>query len=106
MSLYGPKISGPHNNWSLSRPRWSLSGPEISELENDQIVWSLSGPGHCLVLLHRGEKETIKGGLVSLEQETQPETQPYPRGVRDTSMSWSNLGLQPSVLRVARETSC
>ncbi len=33
--------------WSLSSPRWSLSGPEISGPENDQIVvwsWSLSGP--------------------------------------------------------------
>ncbi len=38
---------------SLSSPRWSLSGPEISGPENDQIVWSLSGPGRCLVLLHR-----------------------------------------------------
>ncbi len=44
---------GPHNDWSLSSPRWSLSGPEISGPHNDQIVWSLSGPGRCLVLLHR-----------------------------------------------------
>ncbi len=32
---------------------WSLSGSEISGPENDQIVWSLSGSGRCLVLLHR-----------------------------------------------------
>ncbi len=32
---------------------WLLSGPEILGPENDQIVWSLSGPGRCLVLLHR-----------------------------------------------------
>ncbi len=44
---------GPQNDWSLSSPRWSLSGPEISGPHNDQMVWSLSGPGRCLVLLHR-----------------------------------------------------
>ena len=44
---------GPHNDWLLCGPRWSLSGPEILGPHNDQMVWSLSGPGRCLVLLHR-----------------------------------------------------
>ncbi len=38
---------GPHNDQPLCGPRWSLSGPEILGPENDQIVWSLSGPGRC-----------------------------------------------------------
>ncbi len=49
---------GPHNDWSLSSPRWSLSGPGNSGPHNDQIVWSLSGPGRCLVLLHRNKLVT------------------------------------------------
>ncbi len=45
-----------HNGKIPPSPRWSLPGPEISGPENDQIVWSLSGPGRCLVLLHRGQR--------------------------------------------------
>ncbi len=53
---------GPHNDQSLCGPSWSLSGPEISGPHKDQIVWSLSGPGRCLVLLHRvPSAETCKG---------------------------------------------
>ncbi len=44
-SLCGPKSSGPHNDWSLSSPRWSLSGPEISGPEKVVVwSWSLFGP--------------------------------------------------------------
>ncbi len=43
-----------HNGKTPPSPRWSLPGPEISGPENDQIVWSLSGPGRCLVLLQAG----------------------------------------------------
>ncbi len=44
---------GLDNDWLFSSPRQSLPGPEISGPQNNQIVWSLSGPGRCLVLLHR-----------------------------------------------------
>ncbi len=44
-------VSGPDNDHTIFL--MSLCGPKISGPENNQIVWSLSGPGCCLVLLHR-----------------------------------------------------
>ncbi len=49
-----PGVSGPDNNRTIFPT--SLCGPKFSGPENDQIVWSLSGPGRCLVLLHRASK--------------------------------------------------
>ncbi len=60
-SLCGPGISRPDNhiiclvqNRSELSPGRSEPGPEILGPRNDLGVWSLSGPGRCLVLLHRG----------------------------------------------------
>ncbi len=57
-SLCGPKISGPHNDWSLSTSHcvvvvwsWSLSGPGRCLVQVIVWSWSLSGPGRCLVLV-------------------------------------------------------
>ncbi len=70
-SLCGPKISGPHNNWSLP-------GPEISGPENDQIVWLLSGPGRCLVLLHRHFQAPGSGHFRVWAEITRPRVWPFP----------------------------
>ncbi len=43
----------PHNNQSELSSWWSCCGPEISGLENDQMVWSCCGHARALVLLHR-----------------------------------------------------
>ncbi len=48
-SLILKSYLGLDNNWSSSSPRQLLPCPEISGPQNDQIVWLLSGPGHCLV---------------------------------------------------------
>ncbi len=55
-SLSGPKkFSGPGSNLPGS-PGWSEPGPEILGPHNDLGVWSLSGPGRCLVLLQREQE--------------------------------------------------
>ncbi len=43
-SFSGPEILGPHNDWSLSSPRWNF---RTREWPNSVVVvwsWSLSGP--------------------------------------------------------------
>ncbi len=45
------RVSGPDNDRTIFPT--SLCGPEILGPHNDHGVWSLSGPGRCLVLLHR-----------------------------------------------------